>query len=156
MEKDFSLIFDNIDFYNRYKDLSDRTRKIEERLEKTDKQIVLEILENQNVSAKYVSKDQFYKIEDKIGAWDVNLHMSIKYGVVEVLLGGKNKDSGQIIGGPASLICESIEKKNGLVSNGYVKKPAFANYEVLAEIIEEIISIYGDFKKELLKLSLLT
>lgn len=153
MEKFIFEIFENIQFYNRYKELSDSTRKSDVRLEETDKKKVLEILKNLGVDAKYISKGQFYKIENTLNNWHLNLHLSIKYGVVEVILGGRNNVTGLIIGGPASLICESIEYQKGISIDGYIKKPSFGNYETLAEIFKVLLGIYSDFKLEIHKIS---
>ena len=113
----------------------------------------LHFLPLRNSAAKYISKGQFYKMEDVLNNWNLNLHLSIKYGVVEVILGGKNNDTGLIIGGPASLICESIEYHKGISSDGYIKSPSFGNYEVLSEIFKEVLRIYSDFKIEIQKIS---
>jgi len=153
MEKFIFEIFENIQFYNRYKQLSDSTRKNEARFEEIEKQKLLDILQSQGANAKYISKGQFYNIEDFLNNWNLNLHLSIKYGLVEVILGGKNSDTGLIIGGPASLICESIEYHKGIPSDGYIKNPSFGNYEILKEIIREVLEIYSDFKKEIQKIS---
>lgn len=150
MEKFIFEIFEKIQFYKRYKALSDSTRKSEERFEKVEKQRVLEILNGLGVKAKYVSKGQFFKIEDIVNNWHFNLHLSVKYGVVEVILGGKNNATGVIIGGPASLICESIEYQKGTKSDGYIKDPSFGSYAILEEVLKEIVALYEDMKKEIL------
>ena len=153
MEQFIFEIFENIQFYNRYKQLSERTRKSDARFEETEKLKILEILKNQGADAKYISKGQFYKIEDVLNNWHLNLHLSIKYGVVEVILGGKNNNTGLIIGGPASLICESLEHHKGIKSEGYIKSPSFGNYEILTEIFYEVLGMYSDFKLQIQKIS---
>jgi len=150
MDKFIFEIFENIQFCARYKELSDTTRKSKERFEKVEKQRVLEILNGLGVKAKYVSKGQFFKIEDVVNNWHLNLHLSIKYGVVEVILGGKNNDTNFIFGGPASLIYESIEYQKGIKSDSYIKDPSFGSYIILEEVLKEIVSIYEDMKKEIL------
>ncbi|AUS06134.1 hypothetical protein [Pseudotamlana carrageenivorans] len=143
-------IFSSINFYERYKSLSNETRKIEERLEKTEKKVVLNTLRELGYESNFVSKGQFYRIADTVSDWDFNLHLSIKYGVVEVILGGKNNSTNLVFGGPASLICESIEYSRGIKSDGLVKKPSFNTYEILKEIFKEVISLYEEMKKETL------
>ena len=153
MEEFIYEIYENIHFYKRYKELSISTRKSEDRFEKTDKNKVLGILKCLGEDAKYVSKGQFYKIENVVNNWHLNLHLSIKYGVVEVILGGKNDVTGLIIGGPASIICESIECQKGIKSDSYIKKPAFGDYETLTAIFKEVLGVYADFKMEIMKLN---
>ncbi len=146
-------IFENVNFYGRYKDLSKKTRINEGRLEKVDKKQILDIFKELGSKVIFVSKGSFYQIKDSNNIWEFNIHLSIKYGVVEIILACKNKELGQIIGGPASLICESIEYSQGIKSNGLVKKPSFDNYETLKEIFKEALSLYEDMKREVLKLS---
>ena len=143
-------IFSNINFYERFKSLSDETRKNDERLEKVEKKVVLNILEDLGCESNFVSKGQFYRIVDTVNNWDFNLHLGLKYGVVEVILGCKNNSSNLVFGGPASLICESIEYSKGIKSDGLVKKPSFDTYEILREIFKEVISLYEDMKGETL------
>ncbi|EGV42796.1 hypothetical protein BZARG_2804 [Bizionia argentinensis JUB59] len=143
-------IFSNINFYDRYKSLSEKTRKNDERLDKTQKKVVLTILKELGYESKFVSKGQFYRIVDTINDLDFNLHLCLKYGLVEVILGCKNNSLNLMFGGPASLICESIEYSKGIKSDELVKKPSFDTYEILKEIFKEIISLYEDMKEETL------
>ncbi len=143
-------IFSNINFYERYKSLSDETRKNDKRLEKIEKRVVLNILKDLGYESKFVSKGQFYRIADTIKDWNFNLHFCLKYGLVEVILGCKNNSSNLVFGGPASLVSESIEYSKGIKSDELVKKPSFDNYEVLKEIFKEVISLYEEMKEETL------
>lgn len=144
-------IFESINFYERYKALSEKTRTNEERLENTDKKIVTDIFKELGYNPKYVSKGQFYRIADSNNVLDFNLHLCIKYGVVEVIMGCKNNTSNIIFGGPAAIICESIEYSRSISLDGYVKDPSFGNYEVLEEIFKEVLSLYEDMKQATIK-----
>ncbi len=146
-------IFESINFYERYKSLSDKTRNNERRLEKTDKKQVLAILEKLDYKVKYVSKGNFYKIVDSLNNWTFNIHFSLKYGLVEIILGCKNNISEKFIGGASCVICEDIEYSKNIKSEELIKDPSFDNYETLQEIFKEALSLYEDMKREALKLS---
>lgn len=150
MEKLEFEVFSKINFYERYSALSKETRKDVNRLDKVNNKMVLPIFDSLNTKVKYILKGDFYRIQDSIENWDFNLHLSIKYGVVEVILGCKNSESGQIMGGPASLICESIEYYDGIKSAALIKKASFSTYDTLEVIFKELLSLYEDMKKEVL------
>lgn len=150
MNKNLTQIFVDIDFYNQYKSLSQRYTATTA-MDNADKNRVVEIIENIGYKTKYISKGNFYKIEDNLSNWKVNIHFCLKYGMCEIILGGKNLISQEILGGPATLIYEDIEIYKGIQSESYIKDPSFSSYEELKEILTKALSIYEDFKTELLK-----
>ncbi|MEX1003206.1 MAG: hypothetical protein WDZ35_13895 [Crocinitomicaceae bacterium] len=150
MEKFGIEIFESINFRERYKSLSDKTRISEAHLEKVDKKMVTDIFESFGYTAKYFSKESFYRIEDTIECWSFNIRFSLKYGVVEIILGFKNNKNSEYYGGPSSVICEDIDYSRGIKTESLIKKPSFDNYRTLEKIFKEALSMYEDMKKKVL------
>jgi hypothetical protein len=133
-----------IDFLVRYKSLYLRHSK-DDFFTNTDISKVLEIIKVCGYEdVKYFKSESFFSVEDfkksKIG---VGLNLSVKYGLVELILNVKIHD--KIDGGPFGFII------NLLGSEERIEDPRFSTYEELREILNEAFVIYEDFKKELIK-----
>ena len=148
-------IYTNINYYDRYKKLSDQYNTEEERLEKVDKKVVLKILKELGYSeAKYIATESFYQINQELQNHIFYFHTSLKYGVVELIFGvlKSDKEKQELIGGTASKVCKLIEINKSSLTEGYIKKPRFRTYKELKEILEKAFSLYEDLKKEFIKI----
>ncbi len=144
-------IYKRIDFQNRYEKLSN-SYQFEERLEYSNDSVI-KLLEELDYRPKYIRSNNFFKIEDTLGDIKFNLNINLKYSNVESIIGATNLKTkefllGDVFGG----ICKDIEIFESQEKEGFVKKPKFRNYSDLQEILVEIVSIYEDFKYEILKI----
>ncbi len=148
-------VYNNINYYSRYKDLSEKYFTEEERLEKIDKKIVLNILSDLGYTGKYNSRESFFQIQEDFRNKKFYFNINLKYGLVELIFGlldDIDEEKNQIIGGTACGVCELIEINKGQESNEYIKDPRFRTYEELKEILKEAFSLYEDLKKEVVKI----
>ncbi len=143
-------IYKSINFYDRYKSLSDSYRS-EKRLESYSKEKIIEVINGIGYITKYVSKGNFFAVKENENTFEFTLNISLKYGLTELIIGSKNKETSQVIGGPFSKICKLIELTKGENVTGYLKHPAFNSYIELEEILIKVFNIYEDFKYEVLK-----
>ena len=78
-------------------------------------------------------------------------HFSLKYGMVESIMGMMDKNKKHIIGGAFSWLCKKIKVTENEEIKDNVKYARFRNYEDLKNILREYFLIYEDFKTEVLK-----
>ncbi len=140
-------ILDKIDFYNRYKSLSEEHR-IENRLEKQEIQKVLDIFQDLGYSAKFNKSERFYKILEKSEICEFYCHFSLKYGLVEIILGGTDLASDVHLGDVAAGLCKDMEIAKNDITDGYIRDPGFTSYEELENILIKALALYEDFKIE--------
>jgi hypothetical protein len=143
-------IFENIKIYDRYVALSN-TYSFEKMFDSYSNDEVLKIIKHLGYKAKYVKSDNFFKVTDKVKPFDFKLHLILKYGLVEVVLTAKNEDAKEVTGDVFAMICKLVERSRGVERDGYVGKPRFRDYDDLREILREILSIYDDFRQEVIK-----
>ena len=77
--------------------------------------------------------------------------MGLKYGIAEIIFGADHISSGTKIGGVPNRLCKLIAISKGEVHEP-IKPPNFTNYEELGSILKESLSLYKDFKNEVLKI----
>jgi hypothetical protein len=153
MEKFGVETFTSINFYERYKKISEKAREgknIADSLEKIDKKIILDIFEKLGYSAKYVSKGNFFRILDENKDWQFNIHFSLKHGVIELIFGITELSENVKHGGTAGSICEDILYQKGDTTNESIKKPMFTSLNEFEEIARASLEIYEDMKKSIL------
>lgn len=143
-------VYKNIDFANRYENLSNRFQS-EKELKFSDENAI-ELICSLGYSVKYIKKNSFFKLEERIDNLKFYLNISLKYSIAELIIGATNLQKDEFItGGGFGAIYHDIKDNEG---NGFdikIKKPSFSNYEDLKEILKETFCIYEDFKQELLK-----
>ena len=143
-------IYKKISFVERYEKLSVKFQ-FEERLDYS-KENVLDLIKKIGYTAKYVKKDNFFKIEEKKGIIKFYLNICLKYSNVELVIGATNIIEDKfLIGGVFVRICTEVNYYKGISLDENIKKPKFRNYEELQEILTEAFAIYEDFKTEVLK-----
>jgi hypothetical protein len=140
------IILSDIDFANRYKELSEQYR-FEKHFENFQIEEAKKIIRDLGYVAQYNKSEQFYKIIEKKNSFKFQFNISLKNGIVEliwatwldgILLRG--------VGGPWGMIARFITD-----TDERIKLPVFRNYDDLREILIKAFSIYEDFKRELLK-----
>jgi len=157
LNKQQELVYDTINYYDRYKELSRKYRLSKERMDKTDKKEIFSIMDKLGYSKiKYNAKERFYRISETTEEGFVfYFHTCIKYGLVELIFGVEKNIvpfNNDIIGGTASNVCKYIEITKDNITEGYIKKPAFSSYEELTDILKESFLLYEDLKKAVIRI----
>ena len=144
------LLINNIDFFNKYKKICNSNQNdLDHLLEKTIKEEVLIIFSKLNYTAKFNSKEKYYRIDEKNEDLTFGFWVSLKYGIVELGIDGKNKEDklpvvlGAIVYDLFSLTTGEVFKKP--------RKANFRTYKELESILKGYLAIYEDFKKEFIK-----
>lgn len=148
-KKEYEL-FSNIKFINRYENLSGGFRT-ENELNYTNEEVI-NIIEELGYKAKFVKKNNFFTVELIESNIKFYLNINLKYSIAELIIGATNLQSDNfIIGGPFGGLYKDLkyEEQQEIVDS--IMKPAFENYFQLKEILKEALSIYHDFKQEVLK-----
>jgi len=143
-------IFEKINLYERHSNISNQYR-FEETFENYSNEKVIEIVKELGYTAKYRKKENFFQIIETINEMRFYFHFSLKYGLVEIIMGMMDKNKKNIIGGLVPNICKKIEIVKNEEKKGDIKKARFRNYEDLKNILKEYFLIYEDLKTEVLK-----
>ena len=143
-------IFEKINLYERHSNISNQYR-FEETFENYSNDEVIKIVKELGYTAKYRKKENFFQIIETINEMRFYFHFSLKYGLVEIIMGMMDKNKKNIIGGLVPNICKKIEIVKNEEKEGYIKKARFRNYEDLKNILREYFLIYEDLKTEVLK-----
>ena len=143
-------IFEKINLYERHSNISNQYR-FEETFENYSNDEVIKIVKELGYSAKYRKKENFFQIIETINEMRFYFHFSLKYGLVEIIMGMMDKNKKNIIGGLVPNICKKIEIVKNEEKKGDIKKARFRNYEDLKNILREYFLIYEDLKTEVLK-----
>ena len=107
-----------------------------------------ELLNNINVSFSFSKKECFFKIKEKIVAYDFQFNIIPYTGALQFVWDIKvNKIRLKLGWGMWENIVEEIESIDFEIK----PRPYYSNYEELEEILREAFAIYEDFKTEVLK-----
>ncbi len=152
-------IYEKIDLYNRYKSIVNLHRYQDglELLEKVDKQIILQMIEDIfRVKAKYFGKEKFYQIKLVNGEVESIYNICLQYGSVESIFWIKSSLSDSGYGNQIVTMLRLIDKEYGKdTSSSEIGQPCFKNYEELREILTELKPLFEDFKNEFLSSGIL-
>ena len=143
-------IFEKINLYERHSNISNQYR-YEETFENYSNDEVIKIVKELGYTAKYRKKENFFQIIETINEMRFYFHFSLKYGLVEIIMGMMDKNKKNIIGGLVPNVCKKIEIAKNEEKEGYIKDACFRNYEDLKNILREYFLIYEDLKTEVLK-----
>ena len=143
-------IFEKINLYERHSNISNQYR-FEDKLKDYSNDKTIEIIKELGYSAKYRKKENFFQIIEITNKLKFYFHFSLKYGLVEIIMGMMDKNKKNIIGGLVPNICKKIEIVKNEEKKGDIKKARFRNYEDLKNILREYFLIYEDLKTEVLK-----
>ena len=142
-------IFEKINLYERHSNISNQYR-YEETFENYSNDEVIKIVKELGYTAKYRKKENFFQIIETINEMRFYFHFSLKYGLVEIIMGMMDKNKKNIIGGLVPNICKKIEIVKNEEKKGDIKKARFRNYEDLKNILREYFLIYEDLKISLI------
>ena len=123
-------IFKKINLYKRHSNISNQYR-FEETFENYSNDEAIKTVEELGYSAKYRKKENFFQIIETINEMKFYFHFSLKYGLVEIIMGMMDKNKKNIIGGLVPNICKKIEIVKNEEKKGDIKKARFRNYEDL-------------------------
>ena len=142
-------IYKKISFVERYEKLSAKFHSKNEFNYLNEK--VLEIAKEIRYNISFVKKNNFFKFQEKIGTYKIYFNFSLKYSIIELIIGVTDlKKDVFITGGTFGNLYEDI-KYFETKKESKIFMPSFENYEDLEEILREAFSIYEDFKNEVLK-----
>lgn len=151
MTKQEFLLYENIDFYNRYNCFREKYKGVEPTLEKYEVDKVLNVFRDigyENVS--FMKSGSFFKVKDKQKSYEFYFHASLKYGICELIIGGKNTNKGIFVGGVYGNIMSEITNYKSAEEKRF-PLPGFSNYSDLKIILKKSLSLYEDFKIEFIK-----
>ena len=139
-----------INLFERYTRICEVNQNgLDKLLEKTTKEEVLIIFSKLNYTAKFNSKEKFYRIDEKNENLIFGFWVSLKYGIVELGINGENIiDKSLLTFGASSFtrlrmtLGKTKEKP---------RKANFRTYKELESILKGYLAIYEDFKKEFIK-----
>jgi hypothetical protein len=107
---------------------------------------VSDIIKSLKCNYRYFKTEKFFRIFETINNYTFWLHVSLKFGLVDLMLYVKDDDTILTPCGSFNWIVVDI---------GYSPKPlglpCFTNYKQLNIILQNGIDIYEDFKKEVIK-----
>ncbi|WP_430612013.1 hypothetical protein [Flavobacterium sp. JP2137] len=143
-------IYKNIDFIRRYEALSTNFQ-IDDELNYSKEEVV-SIIKALGYDVKFMKKNNFFKIEQKIDGIKFYFHICLKYSLVELIVGALYNENnifitGDVFGG----LYKDMQPLQGVELGKGINKPSFSSYSELTEILKEAFSIYEDFKTEVIK-----
>ncbi|MEO9964665.1 MAG: hypothetical protein ABJF11_02680 [Reichenbachiella sp.] len=141
------LVFERINFADRYRVLCDSFQDFENRLNGSQKALCEDVLNGFEYEYKYYSNGSFYQISQEIDGLVFQLNLVLKGGLVESLLymnkdGNTIEPKGRIDFFPEDLDIPFDRKKYNL--------PIYTSLEDLQQILIALFKIYEDIKKEVL------
>ena len=141
-------VLEKIDFVGRYSSLCTRHSDRENNIKDKSLREIDELLNNMNVSFSFDKKECFFKIKEKIVAYDFQFNIIPYTGALQFVWDIKvNKIRLKLGWGMWENIVEEIESIDFEIK----PRPYYSNYEELEEILREAFAIYEDFKTEVLK-----
>lgn len=141
------LVLKRIQLYERYKKLC-AEYSTKDYLETQDKKKVLTILKELGYSSKYVTGERFFQIKEVKSEFEFYFHLSLRYGVTDIIFGGTYLESDYYLGGPVHHLWKVLHSERGGDYDETLVKPAFSNYNELREILNKAFKLYEDFKIE--------
>lgn len=134
-------VFNRLNFTDWYRLLCEN--RTENTFENYTNETIVEIIEKLGFNVKYNKNENFFKYQFKSDGIETQLNISLKYGIIELILGIVFNGKRIKVGGPFGFIYKSL-------NNGERIKPAnFNNYEELELILEQVFSFIDKFNQEL-------
>lgn len=141
-------ILEKIDFVKRYLSLCTKHSDRENNIKDKSLKEIGELLNNINVSFNFSKKECFFKIKEKIVAYNFQFNIIPYTGALQFVWDVKvNKIRLKLGWGMWENIVEEIEGIDFEIK----PRPYYSNYQELEEILTEAFAIYKDFKTEVLK-----
>ena len=137
-----------INFEKRYLEICTKHSDRENNIKDKSLKEIGELLNNINVSFSFSKEECFFKIKEKIVAYDFQFNIIPYTGALQFVWDIKvNKIRLKLGWGMWENIVEEIESIDFEIK----PLPYYSNYEELEEILREAFAIYEDFKTEVLK-----
>ena len=141
-------VLEKIDFVERYLSLCTKHSDRENNIKDKSLKEIGELLNNINVSFSFSKKEFFFKIKEKIVAYDFQFNIIPYTGALQFVWSVKlNKQMLELSWGIWESILEEMLNKSFEIR----PRPYYSNYQELEEILREAFAIYEDFKTEVLK-----
>ena len=141
-------VLQKINFGKRYLEICTKHSDRENNIKDKSLKEIGELLNNINVSFSFSKKECFFKIKEKIVAYDFQFNIIPYTGALQFVWDIKvNKIRLKLGWGMWENIVEEIESIDFEIK----PRPYYSNYEELEEILREAFAIYEDFKTEVLK-----
>ena len=141
-------VLQKINFEKRYLEICTKHSDRENNIKDKSLKEIGELLNNINVSFSFSKKECFFKIKEKIVAYDFQFNIIPYTGALQFVWDIKvNKIRLKLGWGMWENIVEEIESIDFEIK----PRPYYSNYEELEEILREAFAIYEDFKTEVLK-----
>lgn len=137
-------VLESTGFVQRYKKLSEDNRGVESKMENYSNEEVINIANDLGYEINYNRKENFFKLLENDLGLKTQLNISLKYGLVELILDVVKDGERYSVGGPFGMITRLLGEEER------VKYPAFSNYNELRSILKEAFSLYSDIRKGLL------
>ena len=144
-------ILENVKFEDSYRNISEKySVDRDETFENHSYEKVLLILKSLDYNFKYNKRERFYELNQSINDYEFTFNISLKYGLVEFIWALRKNKELITLGGPWAFIIRLLN--HGKKTD--IKKPSFKNYDALESILKESLSIYEEFKSEVISLKL--
>jgi hypothetical protein len=133
-----------VNFSRWYTDFS-KNHCDEETFENYDNESIKSIFNKLNIEFSFNKKENFYKIIQKTEAISVQLNLSLKYSVIELILAVTKNGERITVSGPFSFIYKKL-------NNGQRVLPAkFKDYTELESIIKEVEYFFGLLSNQIIQ-----
>ncbi len=138
-------ILKKIEFVSKYQTLSDKhIHESNEKMSNYCNTKVEETFISLGYTAKYMKKENFFKIVEKTNNVKFQFNISLKYGVCELIWAMWIDGNIQSLG-PWSKIIRMID-----LENPRIKPASFTSYDELSEILDDCLKTFDEFKSEVL------
>ena len=142
---DISNYYRNIDFLNRYQEICANHNDFDNSLRGNKKALYDEVINHYAYNVKYYRAENFYRIEEENNGILFVLTLTLKDGLVEVMINLKFTDGWGMPGGRLDFL--ALELDPNFDRENY-NLPMYGTAEELKEILDEIFNIYEDLKRE--------
>ena len=141
-------VLQKINFEKRYLEICTKHSDRENNIKDKSLKEIGELLNNINVSFSFSKKECFFKIKEKIVAYDFQFNIIPYTGALQFVWSVKqNEQMLELSWGVWESILEEMLNKSFEIR----PRPYYSNYQELKEILTEAFAIYEDFKTEVLK-----
>ena len=141
-------ILQKINFEKRYLEICNKYSDFENSIDSKSISDIDLLLNQMEVKFKYSKKECFFKIKEKIVAYNFQFNIIPYTGALQFVWSVKqNEQMLELSWGVWESILEEILNKSFEIR----PRPYYSNYQELKEILTEAFAIYEDFKTEVLK-----
>lgn len=110
---------------------------------------ILETIKSYNDKFRYIKKEKFFKLTEKVSGFSIQFNIIIKDEVIQLVCDLKQDDIRlNMAWGTWESIVSVLMKKDFKIK----PRPCFHNHDELKEILKVIFEIYADLKKEVINM----